>query len=146
MPEDLYLPLAGTPLPDAALDLSPLQAALYAAALTNGGERPSPLLVTAVNTPAAGWVLLTSSQATVSVYPPSEATAIVSDLKIADLPIWGTGSTAMNSSEKMVTWYVGGTAPDWNGTPLSIAVLLEEEDAGLAEMIGLGLLGEAMLP
>jgi hypothetical protein len=42
-----------------------------------------------------------------------------------------------------VTWYAGGTLPDFAGRRLALAVLLEEGNAQLAETIGQSVLQAA---
>jgi hypothetical protein len=51
-----------------------------------------------------------------------------------------------NGPGQFVTWYAGGTLPEWGGAPLAVAVLLEENDTALAEQIGQGILEAAMQP
>jgi len=48
--------------------------------------------------------------------------------------------------ESPVTWFIGGTPPNWQATPLVVVVLLEEDDARLAEWVGRELLIDAMNP
>jgi hypothetical protein len=50
------------------------------------------------------------------------------------------------SHESPVTWYVAGTPPNWQASPLVVAVLLEEENGELAAEIGNQLLSAAMNP
>ena len=51
-----------------------------------------------------------------------------------------------NGTGKSVTWYIGGTLPDWSGSPLAIAVLLEQDNPTLAAEIGRKTLQAAMQP
>jgi hypothetical protein len=46
------------PATDERLLVSPLQMALAAASLSNGGARPAPRLAAAIDTPQSGWVIL----------------------------------------------------------------------------------------
>jgi hypothetical protein len=48
--------------------------------------------------------------------------------------------------ESPVTWFIGGTPPNWQATPLVVVVLLEEDNVQLAEEIGSELLTAAMNP
>jgi hypothetical protein len=48
--------------------------------------------------------------------------------------------------EGPVTWFVAGTPPNWQGTPLAVVVLLEEDDERQAQWIGQELLTNAMNP
>jgi hypothetical protein len=42
-----------------------------------------------------------------------------------------------------LTWYVGGTQPGWGGTPLALALVLEENDPQAAQEIGRQILANA---
>jgi hypothetical protein len=42
-----------------------------------------------------------------------------------------------------LTWYVGGTQPGWGGTPLALALVLEENDPQAAQDIGRQILANA---
>jgi len=53
-----------------------------------------------------------------------------------------TGST----SDAPLTWHLAGTLPDWNGTPLALVILLEENNPLLANAIGESLLDTALQP
>ena len=48
--------------------------------------------------------------------------------------------------DAITTWYLGGTLPDWQGTPLAIAVVLEEDNIPLARTIGQELLTRSLQP
>jgi len=48
--------------------------------------------------------------------------------------------------ESPVTWFVGGTPPNWQASPLVVVVALEEDNEKLAERIGQELLVDAMNP
>ena len=143
---EIYLPAALPPLPGEALALSPLQVALSAAALTAGGARPVPILAMAVNTPAAGWVILPASGEKTQLSKPEEAGAKTQALAVEHQSIWQSTAVVANGPDRFVTWYVGGTKSDWSGMPLAIAVLLEDDNTALAEQIGQSVLGEGMMP
>lgn len=126
------------------LRVSPLQMALAAATLSNQGIRPSPLLAASVETPHQGWVILPSSAGTQEFSTPPTA----NDLDIfinGDVPAWETIGKAAEQGAKF-TWYIGGTLPDWQGQPLAVAVLLEEDDAVLAQFIGQSIFEAALTP
>jgi hypothetical protein len=55
---ELRLPVAAAVSPGQTVVISPLQAALAAAALSHSGIRPAPRLVMSVKTPMQGWVVL----------------------------------------------------------------------------------------
>jgi hypothetical protein len=51
-----------------------------------------------------------------------------------------------NSDESPVTWFIAGTPPNWQASPMVVVVLLEEESVRLAQRIGKELLVDAMNP
>jgi cell division protein FtsW (lipid II flippase) len=127
------------------LRVSPLQMALAAATLSNNGIRPAPRLAMAVNTPAQGWVILPALSDPVQALPAEGPRQTAQALMLSGQPFWGW-STSAPSVEKSFTWYLGGTLPDWQGTPLAVVVLLEENNASLAQLIGTNLLQTATSP
>ena len=145
-------PVLRMPVADAVFDeqgqdlhVSPLQVALAAAALSNHGEIPAPRIATAVNTPNDGWVVLpalgTSSQALSAAEADEAAQALIVDGQ----SFWETVGEA-RSDESSVTWFLSGTPPNWQATPLVVVVLLETDDGPLAQQIGRELLDAAMNP
>jgi len=142
----IHLPAAGPAQAGDLLSLSPLQVALSAAAITNGGRQPLPILVMAVNTPAAGWVMLQSPGQGKSITSAEQASARAQAMAAQSQPIWQATAVTAVQDGQFVSWFVGGTLPEWSGTPLAIAVILEADSLDLAEETGLGVLKEAMLP
>ena len=126
--------------------MSPLQAALSAAALTAHGVQPVPVLAIAVKTPTAGWVNLPAQGNETTIYTPETAQASMQALAVENQFIWQTTEVIPNGSGRFATWYVAGSLPDWSGMPLAIVVLLEEDNPVLAGQIGRMVLGKAMLP
>ena len=143
---EIYLPAANVPNPGDAIALSPLQAALSAAALTAHGVQPVPVLAIAVKTPTAGWVNLPAQGNETTIYTPETAQASMQALAVENQFIWQTTEVIPNGSGRFATWYVAGSLPDWSGMPLAIVVLLEEDNPVLAGQIGRMVLGKAMLP
>ncbi len=123
--------------------LSPLQAALIAGTLSNAGQRPTPLLVSAVNTPAAGWVLLPPLGSAVQALSPETVAARVNSLEQPDARSWDHTVLVQPETGSPLTWYVGGTQPGWGGTPLALALVLEENDPQAAQDIGRQILANA---
>jgi cell division protein FtsW (lipid II flippase) len=131
------------------LKVSPLQMALASAVLSNQGIRPAPRLVLSVNTPQAGWVILASQGIAEAVLSPGAANSVSSQLAAAELPLWFSIASTPRSSDPdsaVYTWFTGGTTNAWMGTPLTLAFLLEEDDAELAYQVGVRLLEEALTP
>lgn len=148
------LPLAVAPASDAPisqvdlaaigqenLKVTPMQMALAAAALTAGGERPSPQLALAMHTPDVGWVNLPAGAREDTLLGIGAETA-VSALAVKDQSYWQTIAAA-HSSEQDYTWYLAGTLPQQQGTPLALALILEENNPPLAAQIGKELLAGA---
>lgn len=137
-------------LPDAVsgerLLVSPLQMALAAASLSNGGTRPAPRLAVAVNTPQSGWVILPPLNQPVKVTSPEAAEQASLMLAIAGMPAWQLSAQAEDVEGNAFSWYLTGTQLSWPGAPLSLVVLLEEANADLAREIGEVLLSQAMQP
>jgi hypothetical protein len=142
---ELRLTVAAASNPAGELRVSPLQMALAAAALSNNGIRPAPRLAMAVNTPAQGWVILPALSNPVQALPVEGARQTTQALMVSGQPFW-EWSTPVFVAEKSFTWVLGGTLPDWQGTPLAVVVLLEEYNSSLAKAIGDALLKQAVQP
>jgi cell division protein FtsW (lipid II flippase) len=125
--------------------ISPLQMALAVSALSANGERPAPLLATSVNTPEAGWVFLPGGTPT-SALTPTAVAEVTNLLAIADSPFWQSLGTAF-TPDGAITWYMGGTRPAaWQGTPLALVLVLEEDDPEAALTIGERILNATIQP
>jgi hypothetical protein len=136
----------------ASLMVSPLQMALAASSLSNAGERPSPRLLVAVDTPLSGWVMLPVTELPQPALQPLAANNTAQALASGDMPIWQVDSEVYevtdHSSETNpgYAWYLGGTLPEWKGAPLAIAVLLEENNPQKAQDIGRSMFQNAIFP
>jgi len=115
--------------------LSPLHVARAAAAISNNGNMPNPKIVSSVNTPAQGWISL-GSNVSRPLFSTKTANEVIQLLRVDDMPVWQSygGGIATNQS---YSWYVGGSIPEWQGTPFVTAVILEEADAVKAKNLGL---------
>lgn len=138
-----YLPGAEVLTPVEA-ELSPLQAALIAATLSAQGKRPAPVIVSAVNTPASGWVLLPVEAKPLQAIPPDQVEARLESLASETSNIWETVAVVPKQDNQAVTWYVAGTTPGWSGTPLALVLVLEDGDPEGAAQIGRRILNDAM--
>lgn len=127
------------------LHISPLQAALAAAALSNHGIIPPARIATAVNTPEEGWVVLPALGSSLNAVKAPSADEAAESLIIDGESYWAHVGRA-DEDESPVTWFIGGTPPNWQATPLVVAVLLEEDNTRLAQWIGQELLIDAMNP
>jgi len=120
---------------------SPLQIALASSALSNNGIIPSPRIAIAVNTLEQGWVVLPALSQPKSVLQAEESQEAVLSFVKNQNQFWSHVSQA-SLDETIVTWYIAGTLPDWQGTPLTLVVVLEENNIPLAEFIGNNLMSE----
>jgi cell division protein FtsW (lipid II flippase) len=127
------------------LHVSPLQVALAAAALTNHGMSPAPRIAMAVNTPSDGWVSLPALGSPFEALQAPAADETAQALSVNGQNYWAHTGHA-ESEESAVTWYITGTLPNWQATPLVVVVALEEDNARLARRIGQELLIDAMSP
>ena len=144
---DLRLPV-GTPSEFGEIEklrVSPLQMVLAFAPFSNKGTRPAPRIALAVDTPTQGWVILPANGDPLNVMEEAKAQLAAESLQVPDQPFWRYASRS-SEKEKSFSWFVAGTLPNWQGTPLTLIVLLEEDNASLAKSIGEALLGEALEP
>ncbi|HEY2980203.1 MAG TPA: FtsW/RodA/SpoVE family cell cycle protein [Anaerolineales bacterium] len=128
-----------------ALRVTPLQVALAAAALSNHGTVPAPRIALAVNTLQEGWVILPALDMAVQAIPARAADEAARSLVSGSQPFWQHLGQA-TPGDAVVTWFIGGTVPDWQGTPLTLVVLLEENNTFLAQHIGDELLQASINP
>jgi hypothetical protein len=98
-----------------------------------------------VNTPNDGWVVLPALGTAFDAIPASAADEAAQSLIVEGQGYWARVAQA-ESAESPVTWFIGGTPPNWQASPLVVVVLLEQNDAQLAETIGTELLSAAMNP
>ena len=122
--------------------VSPLQMALAAAALSRDGIRPAPRLTLAVQTPQAGWVIMPAGSP-VESSPLIGITPTVNSLQVPGTPFWQVTGLAQ-TKDSPVTWYLGGTRHDWQGIPLAIALVIEEDNPNAANQIGLDLMQDTI--
>lgn len=130
---------------DSQLYSSPLQMALASSALTNDGIIPAPRIAMAVNTPKDGWVVLPGLGMPTEATQPSAAKEAVTSYIASGENFWFHTAQAKDA-ESNVTWFIGGTPPNWGSTPFVVVVLLEKSDPVLAERIGRELLLSATNP
>lgn len=127
------------------LHVSPLQVALASASLSNHGMIPAPSIASAVNTPSEGWIILPVLGMPFEAIQPEAADEAAESFIEEGQNYWShLGRAAENNIP--VTWFIGGTPPDWQGTPLVVVVLLEENNPRLALRIGQELILDAMNP
>lgn len=144
-PDSIQNKIYATNFFSANIHVTPLQMAMAASALSTGGELPQPSLVLAVNTPHQGWVILSQGSAQPKLTA-EYAEETVTMLSLPSTFIWYSTGFGNGEDGELSTWFIGGTTPDWQGSPLSIAVVLENQSADLVEQIGLSLLNATIHP
>jgi cell division protein FtsW (lipid II flippase) len=125
--------------------VSPLQVALAAAALSNHGIVPAPRIAVSVNTPTEGWVVLPTLGSPFEAIQEAVATEAVQSFVTDGKNYWSHIGRARGNESK-VTWFIAGTLPTWQATPLVVVVALEEDNERLAQWIGQEILSDALNP
>ncbi len=118
--------------------VTPMQMALAAAALSNEGIQPSPLLTLAVETPHQDWVALPHGASNAALPSIGVTTALNLLTRPGELH-WQALAVA-RTAETPITWYLAGTTDKWRGSPIALAVVLEENNPATAEAIGRALI------
>jgi hypothetical protein len=121
--------------------------ALAAATLSNQGSLPAPRLAMAVKSPTQGWVILPTLGEPAQALSAQSASSTAESLIVSGQPFWQTSGKGVETQEhKTITWYLAGTLPGWQATPLALVVTLEEDNSLFAEFLGQALLKEALQP
>jgi cell division protein FtsW (lipid II flippase) len=142
----LRLPvIAATPAGDTDLRLSPVQMAIAASALSNGGTCPVPQIAMAVDTPLQGWVILPPDGNPSECLPPAGVERTVETLQQSTSPFWEYTASG-EPDPQLVTWFLAGTGSNWQGSPLAVVVILEEGNPLKARAIGRMVLEKAIQP
>lgn len=124
-------------LGQSGVDVSPLQMALSASAITNNGMMPAPRIVNGYQDPSAVWRTLPKLGDPRQALPPQQASDLQAQLSMADLPYWRVSATALESDQQeWISWFVAGTTDQWPGRPLVVVVALEKKDRDGAAEIG----------
>ena len=118
--------------------------ALASASLSANGNRPAPKLAISVLTPNQGWVIFPSGNSS-QMFSTAETQNITGQLASSGSPIWQIVATAQ-SQKNVITWYLAGTDQDWKGSPLALALVLEQDNPALAQKIGSTLLNSSAQP
>jgi cell division protein FtsW (lipid II flippase) len=142
---ELRLPAANPSSPGSSLLVSPLQMSIAAASLSNSGVRPAPRLAMAVSIPNQTWVVLPALSDPVSIFTPAIVAETTKGLMINGQSFW-MWNASITQATKTFTWFLGGTLPDWRGTPMAVVVLLEENNIEKARFIGQTLLNSYLQP
>lgn len=130
---------------------SPLQMAIAAAALSNGGFIPAPVFASAVNTPQSGWVILNSPVAQAGpAIAAGQISTTLPEYQIPGTAMWGF-TTPTNISPEQTSGaviFLGGSMPGSTEAPRVVVAVLEQGDTtnlnqllNAATRIGVSLLG-----
>ncbi len=122
---------------------TPLQMVLAAASISANGVRPAPRLAMAVDTTTQGWVILPAGQK-VQAFSTDGISMALKYLTDEETATWHT-TASVPTSEGQIHWFVAGTTPDWQGTSLALAVVIEGGTAKETADLGSGLLDSVML-
>lgn len=124
------------PLSVMEVQVSPVQMVMVAATITNNGMRPAPALVNSYYSREGTWQAFGPSQAAQVVLSENLSEEIQDNLRSDTQTIWYQIGHALINQEEPLTWYIGGTTPEWSAAPLAIAIAIEEEAPELALQIG----------
>jgi cell division protein FtsW (lipid II flippase) len=128
-----------------SLQVSPLQLAIASGSLSNKGILAAPRIALAVDTVQQSWIVLPALGTSSQIFTPKIADTIALRLASQNQPYWewsgrGQSKSAINS------WYLAGTLPNWQGTPLALVVLIEGDEPVMAQTIGRQLIQESIKP
>jgi cell division protein FtsW (lipid II flippase) len=123
-----------------AVRVSPLQLAIAAAQITNGGKVVKPTLVLAYKNADEQWVLLPNQNSS-EILPDLDTQSAVNLLQDGESPVWSATAEVVDN-KKTVSWYIAGTPSDWQGVPIVIVVALEDAPPGQAKAIGQSLVND----
>jgi hypothetical protein len=99
----------------------------------------------AVDTPQQGWVVLPALGQTAEIFPPEVANNLALTLSTQNHTSWEWDGVA-NTNLEFSSWYLGGTLPNWQGTPLTVVILIEGNNPIMAQYIGQKIIQEAIKP
>ena len=134
----------GADIQNMSIKATPLQMAAFASTISAKGQLPSPRLTLSLELKDGKKVAFTSALPT-SAFSSETAQRTAYTLSINNFPIWKT-SARVYQNGGFFAWFIGGTTSNWQGSPLAVAVLLEEDNPALAEEIGISLLETIVKP
>lgn len=114
--------------------VSPLQIAYAYSIFSNQGSQTAPQILSAVDTQQEGWVIMEKSEK-FQVVSSEIAQDISLLLDSEEISGWEISTRAQDVSG-YYSWYVAGTPANWNGTPLVIAIVIEEDNAEYLRSVG----------
>ena len=131
-------------LGNSPFNVTPLQMALAASALTHQGILPGPRIVNAYQTPQGDWDTLPKLSSNIQALPPSASQQVTDLLRNSISPYWQMSALVSTQNNETAAWFIGGTTEDWQGQPTVVVVLLETTDPARAAQIGTTLLDQTL--
>lgn len=122
------------------LRVSPMQMAVISATITNDGKLPQPRLITSYQDKQGNWIAFPGTTEPEQALDINVAMKLKTTLQAANEPYWFSLGKSINENGTVNTWFFGGTMPEWRGTPLAIAIVLEEDNPQKALTLGSTLL------
>jgi membrane carboxypeptidase/penicillin-binding protein len=129
---------------EGSFNLTPLQIALAASALTNQGIMPAPRIVNGYQNSQGDWITLPKLGQNIQAVDTQSSIWITNLMEDIESPHWQVTSVVNTEDDQNITWFIAGTVPDWQGQPTTVVVLLERNAPELAEEIGLSLLDQTI--
>ncbi len=125
---------------------SPLQVVLAASVISNEGLRPGPKLITGIESAGGEWAVREALDPPQRILPAAEVDQLALHLATALGDRWEISRVVKGEADTAVTWYIGGTLPEFEGRSFALVVVLENDNLQLAQEIGLLILRAAGLP
>jgi hypothetical protein len=119
---------------DNPLRANPLQIAVSASSITHKGWMPVPKIQYAVDTSEAGWVFL-PGDSPLQAMTEQKAIEINDFLLSKEISGWEVSAQGVDAKSK-AAWFVAGTPANWSGTPITIVLVLENQNPLRARSIG----------
>jgi cell division protein FtsW (lipid II flippase) len=115
---------------DSLLQVSPLQMAIAAGALSAAGTKPAPRILLSARTSTNGWEPLPLELQPQPIFSPSAVEKTIEALKDPQQPLWLNLAVIEGDTDDSpaLTWLVSGTLPSTPGVQIVIVILLEEDN------------------
>lgn len=119
---------------DNLIRVNPLQMALSASVFSNEGSQPEINFLYAINAGQENWVVV-SEQKQKTVISKGLADTISTHFLSSEFSGWEISAKG-SEKDRVVSWYLAGTPPDWNGNPVIVVIVIEKDDPQSAREIG----------
>jgi hypothetical protein len=127
-----------------SIDISPLQMAVAASALSNDGILTAPRIVIGYQSSEGDWETLPKLGENQQALTAAQANGIAELLGVENSPLWRMTSTVTTAEDEPVSWFVAGTTSDWQGQPYVVVVVLEDNAPEEAAAIGTAILEQTI--